>query len=378
MKTCRLTSPQVRCTGEVNGCQRCQRGNKFCHYSESNMGRTMDGTQRRRRSALKSSGSTTSHGDLDEFDWISSSSTSTNTNLTDQFPNAMLTPDLDRLAANSINVWEECRSLRQQDSDQAVHSRESSRPAYSSLIADLDDMDFEGIHGPLLDGDSPLDVDFPQLVRSPSSQPPAQHQRRSQASTDTRPSTPSRADSTGGKRVDETNSMPDVNSWTHLLGKLSRSGQSTPVALDELLHHSSALVPRATQALQSIPSDPSCMTSLLMILLCVTQTIALFEQCIPSVIRGLASSGSKDISLRLGAYQVDREAQQALQRHIVTKELSRIHHVAKLAKQALQQPGLAGVSKRTHSLLLDDLQARVKSLAYLVKEKWGSATQLVF
>jgi hypothetical protein len=120
------------------------------------------------------------------------------------------------------------------------------------------------------------------------------------------------------------------------------------------------------------------MTPLLMILLCVTQTIALFEQCILSVIHGAASSATKDIALHLGAYKVDREAQQALQRHLVTKELARIHHVAKLAKQVLQQPELTRVSKRIHCLLLDDLQAQANSLAHLVEDKWGAASPLLF
>jgi hypothetical protein len=183
--------------------------------------------------------------------------------------------------------------------------------------------------------------------------------------------------SASGKRIEETDSITDIHSWTHLLGKLSQSGNTSLVALDELLQHSSTLLPRPIRALQSFPCGPSCMTPLLMMLICVTQSIALFEQCIPSVTRGLASNRSRDITVRLGAYQVDTQAEQALQKHLVTKELSRIHHKGTLARQLLQQPGLKNVSKRTHFLLLDDLQARAKSVVYLVKEKWGAACQLV-
>lgn len=51
------------------------------------------------------------------------------------------------------------------------------------------------------------------------------------------------------------------------------------------------------------------MTPLLMILLCLTQTIALFEQCILSVIHSVsAAARPEDIALRLGAYQVNHDA----------------------------------------------------------------------
>ena len=337
------------------------------------MGRTLDGVQKRRKSAPKSSNSTISHGDLEEFDWTLSSSMSISTNQTDPFSNAMANPELDRLTTDSMTLWDESRSLQQHDLGSLDPSREPPGPGFGSLIGDLGDMDFGDVHSTLLDVESPLNMVFPQLIRSPSPRPSTQQQRQARPPIDTAPSTPIYPHSTTSKLPDAMHSVSDVNSWTTLLEKLSPTPYRPPIALDELLHNSSTLLPRVTQALRSLPSDSSCMAPLILILLCLTQTISLFEQCIPSVIHGLAACGSRDLSLHLGAFQVDREAQQALQKHIVGKELSRILHVSKLVKQALQQPGLVSVPKRTHSLLIDDLQVRIKSLVYLVKERWNAA-----
>ncbi|KAI0594480.1 hypothetical protein F4775DRAFT_573904 [Biscogniauxia sp. FL1348] len=43
---------KVRCTGEMSGCQRCERGHKTCHYSESNMGRMPPGGVSKRRKSI--------------------------------------------------------------------------------------------------------------------------------------------------------------------------------------------------------------------------------------------------------------------------------------------------------------------------------------
>ncbi|KAJ4288098.1 hypothetical protein N0V90_012115 [Kalmusia sp. IMI 367209] len=320
------------------------------------MGKTLDPSQRRRKSTAKSLSNLAirpdpSHGEFDEFDWTSTSSMSTSTNQTDPFSISMASPELEKL-------WDESRSLHT-DANFMDMAREPSRNGSATTVSD---MDFEDIDALL---DSPLDAEFPQIIHAPSPQARIQQQA---------PSQPSYPQSIIEKQVDVMHSASNIASWTTALEKLSRASTTSTIALDELLHNSSLLLPQVTEALRMLPSDPSSMTSLLLILLCLTQTMALFEQCIPSVIRGLVACGPQDISLRLGAFQVDREAQQALQKHVINKELSRILQASKQVKQALQQPILASMPKRTHTLLIDDLHLRIKALVQVVKEKW-SATQ---
>ena len=51
-------------------------------------------------------------------------------------------------------------------------------------------------------------------------------------------------------------------------------------------------------------------------------------------------------------------------------------HVPKIIKQTLLQPDWNSISKRTHDLLLEDLQVRTKTLMYQIKQKWSSARRL--
>lgn len=312
------------------------------------MGRAMDGVQKRRKpSAPKPSiltASTASHGDVEELDWTSLSSMSTSTNQIDPFLNARGNSELDQLAAEPMAPWDE-------------FSREPGSES-GSLIRDVDDMDFEDIQSTLLEDDPLLDMNFPQFLPSPSPRSPTQQRRQTHPSSDTSPSTSS------SSRFPDTAPPPSpIQTWTILLEQLSRAPNPSPIPLDTLLHTTSTLLPRATHALRSLPTDMSCLTPLILIILCLTQAIALFEQCLPAVVRGLAAaSGPRDMALRLGAFQVDREVQAALQRHIVGRELARILHVVQRARRVLRNPGLGGAEKRVHGVVVEDLVRRIKVL----------------
>lgn len=86
---------------------------------------------------------------------------------------------------------------------------------------------------------------------------------------------------------------------------------------------------------------------------------------------------SNTLFLRLGAYQVDREAQQALQMHVVERELSAILQISMLIKQTLLQPEWDGSSSRTHGLLVEDLQVRTRAGAYQIKQKRGTLGDVI-
>ncbi|KAF2686354.1 hypothetical protein K458DRAFT_416659 [Lentithecium fluviatile CBS 122367] len=282
---------------------------------------------------------------------------------------AMANSELDQLLNEPVTPWSAPRSQQRLDSGFLDSSGESLVPGLASLIGELDSTDFGDIHGSPLDIESPPDMAFPQLVCPKSPRSSSHQHRQPRPSTDPAGPTPSYSSSINRLSMEDSiPGAPGVSSWATLLEDLSRTSSSSPVALDELLRSSSRLLPRVTQTLRSLHPDASCMATLILILLCLTQATALFEQCIPSTVRR-----SGDLSVHLGTFELDRDVQHALQRHIVGKELSRILQASALIKQALQQPGLASVPKRTHSLLINDLQTRVRALAYLVREKWNTA-----
>jgi hypothetical protein len=264
---------------------------------------------------------------------------------------------------------------------------------FDPLMSTLDDIDFYDIDdGPFEGGECPLDIGFPRLtVAQPSPSSPKEspkhaqsRQQHPQLQLQTGPllSTPSSSTTsesyedlnselgqTAGTPSSSTDSIPY---WTMQLEELSRSLHKSPILLDRMLHHSSQLLPRIRDALKSPHSADitSSSTRLILILMCLTQTVTLFEQCVPSVLTNRSTTGSSDVSLLLGQFQVDRKAQQALQMHIVSKEVSSMLHVSKLIRQTLLRPEWRNISKRIHELLLEDLHVRIVTLGYQMKHKW--------
>ncbi|KAI1478697.1 hypothetical protein F4774DRAFT_384749 [Daldinia eschscholtzii] len=408
---------KVRCTGELSGCQRCERGNKTCHYSQSNMGRTpVDRANRKRKSSVpKSLGSyinspVGSHQQQQPHDWNSSTSLSSGVGDTEQqieqnglqFPGSSVERNYsihhhNRPASDSMSISDGPSGQRKHSTTSMLLDNigdELQSPGFDPLISNFEDIDFSDIddnHFEVIG--TPLDLTFPRLVApqspraSPAQQQQPQQQQQQQLHTTqlfgTSSSTTTSASSYQGPGSGQTPGTPhssggDVNYWTMQLEELSRRPHKSPMPLDEVLHQSSQFLPRVTEALRTLPSaDPSSSTHMILILVCLTQIITFFEQCMPSVVCGLATGGSSgDLSLHLGAYQVDREVQQALQMHIVGKELSTVLQVSKLIKQTLLQPDWNSISKRTHDLLLEDLQVRTKTLMYQIKQKWSSARRL--
>ena len=266
---------------------------------------------------------------------------------------------------------------------------ELDRLMFDPHISTSDDIDFSSINDLHFEvEDDSLDLAFPRLVATQTPlfspitsqthiEPP---QQRSQPrleitkSSSTSSSTTSQGfeDSNGG--LSQASSMPSpspdvVHYWTAQLEELCQTLQKSPVPLDGMLRISSQLLPHTSEVLRSLHSAhvPSFATSLLLILVCLAQAVTLFEQCVPSVLSDRPTAGSSDLSLRLGEFQVDRKAQQMLQIHIVSKELSSMLQVFKLIRQTLSRPEWCNASKRTHNMLLEDLQVRIETLLYQIK-----------
>ncbi|KAI1758257.1 hypothetical protein F4782DRAFT_477156 [Xylaria castorea] len=399
---------KVRCTGEISGCQRCERGNKSCHYSESNMGRMPSGGVRKR---LKPS----PHEVLDVFgvvhpqqrqhhDWDSASPFESidSSELQDDQQHAPPSTasrgreSLDLPVDDSMSIWDEPNgpSQQQQQFKSLLDSTGSELDSLglNPLTSTLEDIDFSDMDdGHFEAGECPLDLAFPRLAVAQSSRSssiasqkhiqPQQQQSQLQLQM-TQLFNTSSSSSTSQNYQDSncelnqrtgtpSSSTDSIRYWTTQLEKLSRTLQKPPIPLDGMLHHSSQLLPRIREALQSpYSSDTSSSAArLILILVCLTQIVTLFEQCVPSVLAGRSIAGSSDLSLRLGEFQVDRKAQQALQMHIVGKELSSMMQLSKMIRQTLLRPGWCNISKRTHDLLLEDLQIRTVTLVYQMKQK---------
>ncbi|KAI0424555.1 hypothetical protein F5Y09DRAFT_353292 [Xylaria sp. FL1042] len=397
---------KVRCTGETSGCQRCERGGKSCHYSESNMGRMPPGGVNKRRKS-------TVHKNQDVIiaagpplqrqsnDWNSPSpfEIENNNRIQDDrehaLPSATLgdkgSPDLP--VDDCMSLWDESSGPSQQDQLKPLLANTGGDLdilGFDPLISTFDDIDFSEINDGHFEIEGcPIDLDFPQLSVGQSShpspttshKPPEPQQQPSPIALRSRllemmPSSTIQTyrdsnygtQQAGGKHSSSKN---DTQYWTTQLEELSSALEGSPIPLDGMLHHSSRVLPRAKEALQSLQSGEgsSSSTNLILILVCLTQMTALFEHCVPAVLAGRSTTGSSDLTLRLGDFQVDRTAQHALQMHVVGKELSGMLQISKLIKQTLLRADWRHIPKRTHDVLLEDLRVRTVMLVYQMKQK---------
>lgn len=252
----------------------------------------------------------------------------------------------------------------------------SSNDAFPDFASELSGLDFTDETGPT----HPLDVsstaaklpDVNLLTPAPSecslglglelyrpSQPP------SWASSSTSPAESSSLSSAVGEAL-------DMASWVKHISDLNEKLSQSPLPLDEVLSANAHLLQSIPSALQWLPSDGSHLSTVLIILICLTQILTLFEQCIHSSSAKAPSQDKAGLTLQLGAFKVDMESQHGLQMHIVCKELMRVLEVGKSVRAALQRPqGGLGSQSRTYVALIEDVQRRVRVLVYFVKHSWG-------
>ncbi|PSR83625.1 hypothetical protein BD289DRAFT_435625 [Coniella lustricola] len=453
-------SSKVRCTGESSGCQRCERGHKICHYSESNMGRIPagGGVNKRRKpsniphidTALHVFSTTRAAREHQRSVDSTYESIASSTGLLDDqqqlAPLTVLSEDRARsnhVLDDSMNVWNgACDALSQQQQKQQQqqnfkhairlenNSSELSNLAFTDpLLSTLDDgIEFSDIAFSEIDDDnghfeteeySPLDMGFDRFSVAPSpsclSEPIAAEDHSQHPVSEQKPAQQLQLQTTQplnapvvsitsencqlDSNFESTSQVADYMSsalssdsiryWTTQLQALFSMLQKSPVPLDGTLHQSSQLLPCAIKTLRSLPqfvtdenSSSSAMTIVLLILYCLTQTVTLFESCVPPMLAAggrlsstNATSGVSQghLSLRLGEYHVDRKAQQALQMHIVSRRLSSMLQVSKLIRNTLSRLEYGvNVSKRTYDLLLEDLYVRTVTLVHQMKQARGA------
>ncbi|KAI0546149.1 hypothetical protein F4679DRAFT_421568 [Xylaria curta] len=417
---------KVRCTGELTGCQRCERGRKLCHYSESNMGRTLPrGVSKRRKSTLHkaldlSAAAGGQRQQQKPHDWDSVSlfdSIDGNEPSSHQQVSApTLLGGMESSEApidDPMTLWDRLgghpqQQLRQQEAQNNQHvksaleltSGDLDNLGFDPFASTFDDIDISDMgDGDLELGESSLNLTFPQTTVTPTSvfittsspthlqsqrhksqAPPQSMQGLRIASSSSASRRSHDSDSELKTTSDAPNSLADgIRYWSTQLEALFHAVQRSPIPLDGTLHRSSQLLPRIRETLQSLQSADALTfpAVLVLILVCLAQMITLYEQCVPSVLAGSlsAGSGSCDLSLLLGDFQVDRKAQQALQIHIVNKELLEILQVLRIIRQTLLRPEWHSTSKRTHDLLLDDVRVRTVTLVYQMKHKRAHLAQ---
>ncbi|KAI0401749.1 hypothetical protein F4802DRAFT_404096 [Xylaria palmicola] len=296
-----------------------------------------------------------------------------------------------------MSLWDQQEAQNNQH-----HLKSMTEPTGSDLdslgfdpfVSTFDDIGISDMgDGDLELRESSLDLTFPQTTVTPTSDllampSPTQFQsqrHKPQAQLQSMQvlkiassSSPSQGSRDSDSELKTTSGAPNppadgIRYWSTQLEALSHAVQRSPIPLDGMLHQSSQLLPRIRDTLQSLQAADALAfpAMLILILICLTQMIALYEQCVPAVLAGSppAGSGLGDLSLRLGDFQVDRKAQQALQIHIVNKELLEILQVLKIIRQTLLRPEWHSPSKRTHEFLLDDVRVRTVTLVYQMKHK---------
>lgn len=150
--------------------------------------------------------------------------------------------------------------------------------------------------------------------------------------------------------------------------ELSKKLCQSPLVLDEVLSVNAFYLQSIDSDIAKLPIDPSRISTILMIIICLTQVLALFEECIsPSNAKTLFDMTNGPVLL-LGNFQLDLESQRQMRIQIVQKELTRVFEAAGALTRVLQQrPIAAGSQNQTYLTLLVDIRKRVKFLVQIVR-----------
>ncbi|CAI6288261.1 unnamed protein product [Periconia digitata] len=365
---------KVRCTGEQSGCRRCKHGRRKCHYSASNVGKT-PGNRVHKQMSTTSEIQVASFRDARAFEQLVSGS-----------------PSL----AHNLDLWTPMHSEDAQDQtlDNSVSSMKDNEPLVTespSLAHNLDfwtlmhsedtqDLNLDNSvsttkdTGPLDDAICVMDG-FPNteelsemdFLATPESQPgvPLQTPIHSQVPSQPRTGSVSTTASTFSSISTDQGSTAEL---TLRINELSQKLLQSPLALDEVLSTNTFYLQIIESSLMDLSTDPSRMSTILMMIICLTQVLALFEECVGRGTETALFDMTNGPILLLGSFQVDVESQRQIRIKIVLKELTRILAVAGGLGRALQQqPVAVGSQNQTYRTLLTDVRKRVQFLAQIVK-----------
>ncbi|PVI00655.1 hypothetical protein DM02DRAFT_671864 [Periconia macrospinosa] len=327
---------KVRCTGEKSGCRRCRNGRRTCHYSASNMGKAVGSRQHKRDNGR--SGNLTA-------------------------PNAeygaarQLVPDSPSFTdTQNLDFWPQFDANTSEDADLAA------------FISDLNDTENPNDTN-LMCMDGAPNTEFSEIdfLATPESQSGvlSQTPSHSQSSRHSSTSFMSKESPVSSSSTSNYGSTTELTTRIH---ELSQKLSQSPLALDEILSANAFYLQIIESNIINIPTDPSRMSIILMMIICLTQVLTLFEECIkPGAEKTIFDMENGPILL-LGSFQVDLESQRQIRIKIVQKELKRIFSVAGGLTRVLQQHPIAvGLQDHTYRTLLADIQKRVQFLVQIVK-----------
>lgn len=164
--------------------------------------------------------------------------------------------------------------------------------------------------------------------------------------------------------------QPEVSSWIKRIENLSNQYISHGPPLDELLRLSQALLPGVQYALDYQKPFADTSSTLLLVSVCLSQLLVLFERSALAPSNDLQSNSSPGVLLHLGGFQVDTEAQRVLQAHVVSKQMANILAVTASVTEIMANEGSGSPlgPKTTLELLVEDVKGRAGKLMSRLRE----------
>lgn len=148
---------------------------------------------------------------------------------------------------------------------------------------------------------------------------------------------------------------------------LSQNLAHSPLALDRVLSVSSPHLDSINFIIRGLPSGLSHTSTVLMAIICLTQILGLFEDCLDPSQRKTFFGVTSGPKLLFGSFQVDLESHREMLKQILRKELIKMFDVSKSIIQILQQTPMSAVSQnQTYLTLMADFQRRVQFLSHIV------------
>ena len=370
------SSFQVRCSGEKDGCKRCQNLDHECVYSESRVGKVPGIRNRNKRTrpaseqptmrspvptelstreSSKEPGADASYFPLfdDSFlDWPRT---------TDEPSEPYDHSAFDSDAASFVDF---------QDSDSSLHLSSYPSPNFPASCADFDfkipplSFPIDGLHTPPMN-----EYDHVPMPASYAKNMTTLHRQhlgllnlptpKASTAPPTRTSSPSLCE----PQPPASDSRGCISACNEIIEYLDSQIHSDLTALDSVMRVNKTAVTELSRIL-TLPDCRSSASCPLLMCIAADQIVTLFECSIRSS-DGLPGAHTLHAmpDLRFGFFPVDPEEMVALRAHVITKELRRSLQVLETLHLALRNPALQSVpSVSLHKQWTIDMAHRLRGL----------------
>lgn len=370
---------QVRCSGEKDGCRRCQNLDHECVYSESRVGKVPGIRNRNKRARIGPEQPGMCSPTPTEIGTRASSKEPAPDSYFPLFDESLL--DWAHASDESSEPYDlsafdsdAASFLDFQESDPALHMSSHPSPGFPGLCADFDfkisDLGFpvDSLPTPPVSeyGRKPTPAAYTNKMTTPHRQQlgllnPAG--RKDAPKVSTAPPTRTSSPSVPERPQSANSSRGCISACNEIVEYLDSQIHSDLTALDAVMRVNQI----AATELSRILALPECRASAscpLLICIAADQIVTLFECSVRSQ-GGLPDAHALDLipDLRFGFFQVDREEMVTLRAHIITKELRRSLQVLETLSLALHNPALQSVpSVGLHKKWTADMAHRLRGL----------------